>query len=148
MANWILFGILSVQIYLYYVAFPKDYRVIKVIVSAQLLLETIQTATFSHDVIHHFTIVYTRPNAIYDVGTLWISIPLMIGLIAFITQSFYCYRVGVLTRSKCAVALINMLSLAQLAAAISVAVQEKKAILLIRFLSENKTLIAIGIWGS
>ena len=71
-------------------------------------------------------------RSIYDVETLWISIPLMIGLstfthdhvdlkcpltqsallyrfiVAAITQGFYCSRVYSLTRSKCAAALIGM----------------------------------------
>ncbi|KJA19852.1 hypothetical protein HYPSUDRAFT_204279 [Hypholoma sublateritium FD-334 SS-4] len=148
MANWILYGILSVQFYLYYIAFPKDPHVLKLIVFAQLLLETTQTATSTYDLIHHVTEAYTNPNAINEVGTIWISIPLMIGLIASVTQWFYCYRVGVLTRSKFAVALISLLSLGQLAAAIAVAIQEKDAVLLTRLLSQKSTMTAIGIWGS
>lgn len=49
-------------------------------VFAQLLLETTQTATYTYDIVHHFTMAYTNPFIIDEVGTIWISIPLMIGL--------------------------------------------------------------------
>ena len=58
------------------------------------------------------------------VGTIWFSVPLMTGLsmsisnltvycaeifvVALLTQVFYCYRVAILTKSKCAVAIIIM----------------------------------------
>ncbi|KJA27688.1 hypothetical protein HYPSUDRAFT_868696 [Hypholoma sublateritium FD-334 SS-4] len=147
MVNWILFGILSMQFYLYYIAFPKDHRALKFIVCAQLLLETAQTGMFTHDIIQHFTLGYTDPAGLNEVGTLWLSITLVIGLIAFINQGFYCYRIGVLTKSKYAVVLISMLSLAQLAAAIAITVQEQPVKMLTTLLSQNTTLTAIGIWG-
>ncbi|KJA27658.1 hypothetical protein HYPSUDRAFT_34777 [Hypholoma sublateritium FD-334 SS-4] len=148
MANWILYGILLVQVYLYYTAFAKDRRILKFIVFVQLLLETTQTVTLAHDIIQHFTIAYTiGPSVLDEIGTLWLSIPLMIGLIASITQGFYCYRVGVLTQSKYAVALISMLSVSQLSAAISVTIQVKHGNLATELLSENTILTGIGVWG-
>ncbi|KJA27684.1 hypothetical protein HYPSUDRAFT_868624 [Hypholoma sublateritium FD-334 SS-4] len=147
MANWALLGILWVQTYLYYVAFSKDRRVLKFIVFAQLLLETIQTVMLTHDMIQAFAMVYTGLDVLNDLGTKWLSIPLLIGLIASITQGFYCYRVGVLTRSKCAVVLISMLSLGQLAAAISLTIQLKRDIVSTTLLSQNTSLAAISIWG-
>ncbi|KJA27657.1 hypothetical protein HYPSUDRAFT_1094995 [Hypholoma sublateritium FD-334 SS-4] len=108
LAHWMLFGVLLVQVYLYYIAFPKDHRILKLIVFAQLLLETIQTALFTHDMILRFAMAYTTGiSGLNEIGTLWLSVPLIIGLIASITQGFYCYRVAVLTRSKCAVTLIS-----------------------------------------
>ena len=65
----------------YFVSFPKDYCILKVMVLVQLLLETIQTVTLIHDVVNHFTIAYTGgASSLNNVETLWISIPLMIGL--------------------------------------------------------------------
>ncbi len=72
---------------LYFVSFPKDYCVLKVMVLLQLLLETIQTVTLIHDVVNHFTIAYTGgASSLNTVETLWISIPLMIGLSRSITN--------------------------------------------------------------
>ncbi|KJA21731.1 hypothetical protein HYPSUDRAFT_41576 [Hypholoma sublateritium FD-334 SS-4] len=148
MANWMLFGILWVQVYLYYVAFSKDTRLLKFIVFVQLLLETIQTVTFTHDTVQGLAISFIDPNVFNQVDTAWCYVPLMTGLIAFITQGMYCYRVLVLTKSKSAVTLIGMLSLGQLVAAIYLTIQTKHAILLSSLLSDSRSLTTIGIWGT
>ncbi|KJA27640.1 hypothetical protein HYPSUDRAFT_130586, partial [Hypholoma sublateritium FD-334 SS-4] len=108
MANWALMGILWVQVYLYYTAFPKDRHILKLVVFVQFLLENIQTVTLTHDNIQYISMAYVSLAGFNEIGTLWISIALMTGLIASITQGFYCYRVGVLTRSRYAVAVISL----------------------------------------
>ncbi|KJA27655.1 hypothetical protein HYPSUDRAFT_34768 [Hypholoma sublateritium FD-334 SS-4] len=148
MANWILFGILWVQGYLYYVAFPKDPRLLKWIVFGLLLLETVQTMMWTQDTIEAFITTFTDPNVFNIVRTVWFSIPFLTGLIACISQGFYCYRIWALTRSKYAVTLISMLALGQFSAAIAVAVQTQRARLLTRLLSRNGSLASIGIWGA
>ncbi|KJA17519.1 hypothetical protein HYPSUDRAFT_101051, partial [Hypholoma sublateritium FD-334 SS-4] len=80
MVNWILFGMLWAQVYLYYVAFPKDRRLLKWIVSVQLLIQTIQTATLTHDTTFAFVIAFTDPDIFNQIGTVWCSVPLMTGL--------------------------------------------------------------------
>ena len=65
---------------LYYVAFPEDRIILRFIVIVQLLLETIQTVMLTHDIFEYFTLVYTNPNVLNEIGTLWLSIPLLIGL--------------------------------------------------------------------
>ncbi|KJA27653.1 hypothetical protein HYPSUDRAFT_867066 [Hypholoma sublateritium FD-334 SS-4] len=146
MAQWILFGVLLVQAYLYCIAFPEDRRFLKLNVLVQLLLETVQTVMFTYDIFHHFT--RADPAELNEAGTSWLSITLMIGVIASITQGFYCYRVCVLTRSKYAVVLISMLSLGQLSAAIYVTVQEKRVNILTSLLSQNAATIGIIIWAA
>ncbi|KJA19993.1 hypothetical protein HYPSUDRAFT_43569 [Hypholoma sublateritium FD-334 SS-4] len=146
-ANWMLFGTLWVQVYLYYVAFPKDTRILKWIVFILLVLETTQTATMTHDAIQALIIECTDPNVFNVIRKVWFSIPLLTGLIACITQGFYCYRIAVLTRSKYAVTLTSMLTLGHLAASIAVAIQTKRAILLTRLLSQKRSLVTIGMSG-
>lgn len=119
------------------------------------------------------------------VGTIWFSVPLMTGLsmsisnltvycaeifvVALLTQVFYCYRVAILTKSKCAVAIIIMvrdtaqefavfdyfllwlgallqLSIAQLGAAIATAMQTRAAMFLPNILRTKISLITIGVW--
>ena len=69
---------------LYCVAFQKDRRVHKLIVLILVLLETTQTAALTHDVILHYTAAYTDPVALDETATLWISIPMMVGLSTYI----------------------------------------------------------------
>lgn len=44
-----------------------------------LLLETVQTAALTHDTIQDLIIGFVNPN-VFDVGTVWCSIPLITGL--------------------------------------------------------------------
>ena len=89
-------------------------------------------------------------------------------VVALLTQVFYCYRVAILTKSKCAVAIIIMvrdtaqefavfdyfllwlgallqLSIAQLGAAIATAIQTRAAIFLPNILGTKPFLITIGV---
>ncbi len=70
---------------IYCVAFPKDHRLLKLVVFVQILLETAQTITSTYDFFQHFAAAYTDLEAIIEVGTIWISIPLMIGLSTCVT---------------------------------------------------------------
>ena len=88
--------------------------------------------TFAHDVVQHFS-VFTDPNGFNEIGLIWFSVPLMIGLstcipvyiifhrplttmclcyheisVSALAQGFYCYRAAILTKSKYAVCLIGM----------------------------------------
>ncbi|KJA27635.1 hypothetical protein HYPSUDRAFT_866681 [Hypholoma sublateritium FD-334 SS-4] len=145
MANLILFGTLLVQVYLYYVAFPKDTRILKCSVFALLLLETAQTASLIHDQFYAFSVVFVDPNVFSVSRAGWFYAPLVTGLTASITQGIYCYRIGVLTKSKYAVALISTLSLSQLVAAIFLTIQVKSAVLFTKFLSHNINVDSVGV---
>ncbi len=46
----------------------------------QFLLENIQTAVLVHDNFRTFAMAYKTPDRINEVGLLWMSVPLMIGL--------------------------------------------------------------------
>ncbi len=61
--------------------FPKDHRAVKWTVFAQLLLEIVQSATFTHDMVQHFTMGYSSGYIVLaDVSTSWLSVPFIIGL--------------------------------------------------------------------
>ncbi len=83
MANWILFGFLCVQICtwnpginlytslnslqdFYYMAFPNDRLILKLVVFLELMLETVQTVAVTHDVFVFFT---TDPLVINQIGS-------------------------------------------------------------------------------
>ncbi|EEB91836.1 hypothetical protein MPER_09740, partial [Moniliophthora perniciosa FA553] len=46
---WFFYGILCLQLYLYYQAFPFDPKFLKVIVYLMFTLETLQTILITHD---------------------------------------------------------------------------------------------------
>ncbi|KAF8972175.1 hypothetical protein BDZ97DRAFT_1913406 [Flammula alnicola] len=124
-ANWALYGVLSLQVYLYYSAFPKDRLPLK-----------------ATDVCSWF-----RKSEILDqVDTSWFSIPIMTGIIASVAQGFYCYRIAVITQSKYIAALIMLFSLFQLGGAIAIGVQTKRAGLFSRVFVSDQSLVTTGIW--
>ncbi|KJA17592.1 hypothetical protein HYPSUDRAFT_206058 [Hypholoma sublateritium FD-334 SS-4] len=157
MANWILFGILWVQVYFYYLTanlkdrkdhrkdHRKAHRFLNLVVFLELSVETVQTVAVTHDVFKFFTIGFTDPVVINQVGTAWYSVPLMTGLIACLAQAVYCYRVAAFTKSRYWAALIAMFSMCEFGAAITVAVQTKHATLLTRVLGTEVSLITIGV---
>ena len=71
---------------MYYVAFPNDHRFLKLTVFLELSLETIQTVAVTHDVFKFFSVGFTNPVVINQVGTAWYSVPLMTGLSAFLLR--------------------------------------------------------------
>ena len=46
----------------------------------ELVLETIQTAMFTHDLFRALTLGFDNPLLVNEVGTLWFSVALMTGL--------------------------------------------------------------------
>ncbi len=61
-------------------AFPNDRRALKLIVSSQLILETVQTVMFTQVMFRQFTLANIDPARLNEVGTLWISVSLIVGL--------------------------------------------------------------------
>ncbi|KAJ6528754.1 hypothetical protein DFH09DRAFT_1412688, partial [Mycena vulgaris] len=109
--HWGLFGTLSVQLYLYYQAFPNDRWPTKCLVYTVYTIELVQTILLTHDAFIMFGYGFGNPSALVEVGFYWLTIPVMSGLVAFIGQSFYAYRVHVLSKSWFIPILIVVVSL-------------------------------------
>ncbi|KAK0201067.1 hypothetical protein DFS33DRAFT_1446648 [Desarmillaria ectypa] len=116
--NWALYGALCVQIYIYYVSFPKDPILSKFLIYLLLALETLQTVLFTIDLFDIFAANFGQTDVLNNVHTLWFSVPIMTGLIGGIVQLFYCYRISVLSKSRVLAASIGAISLAQFVAAV------------------------------
>ncbi|KAJ6468172.1 hypothetical protein DFH09DRAFT_1001040, partial [Mycena vulgaris] len=109
--HWGLFGTLSVQLYLYYQAFPDDRWSTKCLVYTVYTLELVQTILLTHDAFAMFGYGFGNPLALTEIGFDWLTIPIMSGLVAFIGQSFYAYRVYVLSKSWLIPTLIVVVSM-------------------------------------
>ncbi|KAJ7309481.1 hypothetical protein DFH08DRAFT_1088243 [Mycena albidolilacea] len=94
---WGLFGTLSVQVYLYYQAFPKDRLSTKCLVYGVYALELVETIIITRDAFATFAYGFSDISALNKINFNWLTIPVMSGLVAFIGQSFYAYRVYVLS---------------------------------------------------
>ncbi|KDR68068.1 hypothetical protein GALMADRAFT_146561 [Galerina marginata CBS 339.88] len=143
--NWGLFGVLSVQVYLYYLAFPDDRIQSKILVYGTYALETVQTILIAQSAFKTFAAGFGNPESLDKVGLLWFTVPLLTGIVAFIAQAFYAYRVSVLAQSKYIAVVIMLLSLLQLSGATVAAILVKNTPHLSHFLT-TRVLIVSGIW--
>ncbi len=65
---------------MYYRAFPNDHRLLKQTVLLVLVLETIQTTLLTKDIFRGFASGFNDVLLSSEVGTVWVSVPLMTGL--------------------------------------------------------------------
>jgi hypothetical protein len=144
--NWGLFGILSVQVYLFHLAFPNDPLRNKVLVYAVFVLEILQTIIITRSAFHVFGDGYGNFSFFNDVELAWLDVPVITGIVAFVAEGFYAYRISVLAQSYWVAGVIMFFALLQLGGAIAAAVVLKNAILFSDLLGREYS-IAAGIWN-
>ncbi|KAJ7467581.1 hypothetical protein FB451DRAFT_1092766, partial [Mycena latifolia] len=109
--HWGLFGALTVQLYLYYEAFPNDRLPTKCLVYGVYAIELVETILITHDAFASFGYGFGSLAALTKIDFDWLDIPIMGGLVAFLGQSFYAYRIYVLSKSLFVPVLILIVSL-------------------------------------
>ncbi|KAJ7327852.1 hypothetical protein DFH08DRAFT_816026 [Mycena albidolilacea] len=97
--NWGLLGALTVQLYLYYGAFPQDPGFTKFLVYTVYTIVLVQTVLMTHRAFTSFVYGFGDPSALTSLGFEWFSLPILSGLVAFIGQAFYAYRICTLSKS-------------------------------------------------
>ncbi|PBK80915.1 hypothetical protein ARMGADRAFT_949010 [Armillaria gallica] len=138
--NWGLFGTLSVQLYLYYLAFPKDRRFIKCLVYGIYIVEFVQTMIITYDAFAVFGYGFGDIEALTDMYFNWLVVPIMGAIAASVGQGFYAYRIYTLSRSQTVPAFVSLTSFV---AAIITGVYMFQASNIIEH--DQKTSISIGI---
>ncbi|KAF8326565.1 uncharacterized protein EI90DRAFT_3069705 [Cantharellus anzutake] len=91
--NWGLFGVLCMQVYVYYVSFPKDSRWIKILVYTLFFIDTLQTALTTHNAWHFLAKGWGDPEALIKPGWSWIAVPLISGIVSCTVQMFFSWRI-------------------------------------------------------
>ncbi|KAH8077742.1 hypothetical protein BXZ70DRAFT_1012879 [Cristinia sonorae] len=119
----ILMGVLIVQAYLYYVAFPKDSWRAKSVVTLSVSLEVLQIALAFYDAIRVFGQGWGVLSELDTVGLLWLDVSLLTGMIATVSQLFYAFRIHTLSQRYLIPAVVAFLSLLQLGFSIWSAVE-------------------------
>ncbi|KAF9018248.1 hypothetical protein BDZ89DRAFT_353559 [Hymenopellis radicata] len=96
--NWGLFGILCVQAYIYYLAFPND-RLwpTKALTVFVFLLELAQTFVNTRDAFRNFGFGWGDMSELDLMGTYWFGVPVMAATVSFVVQIFYAWRLWILT---------------------------------------------------
>ncbi|KAJ7486960.1 hypothetical protein FB451DRAFT_1228409 [Mycena latifolia] len=95
--RWGLFGVLSVQLYIYHEAFPNDKLSVKCLVYTVYAIGLVETILITHDAFQTFGYGFGDFLALTKINFAWLHVPVASGLVAFIGQSFYAYRVYILS---------------------------------------------------
>ncbi|KAF5319609.1 hypothetical protein D9619_008565 [Psilocybe cf. subviscida] len=123
MFNWALFGTLSVQVYLYSMSFPNDVTLLKCLVFGIYLFEMTQTLLVTRDMFAIFASGWGDLDQLQSAQWIWISIPIMSGIVSCVVQLFYAYRLSILSRSRILGCIIGVLSITQATSAIVCGIQ-------------------------
>jgi len=144
--NWGLYGVLCVQCYFYYVAFPKDRAAVKCLVLGLLAMETTQSLMVIYDAFSLYATGYGQIGLLNDPPLIWLIVPIMSGIVSCTVQIFFAYRVIILSGSKTLGVIITALALLEGIAAIIVGAQMEKAVFISSLLST--TFITKAVWLS
>ncbi|KAL0576338.1 hypothetical protein V5O48_005636 [Marasmius crinis-equi] len=118
MMSSILYGIQVLQVYMYYMSFPKDRIFVKCMVYAVFLLDTLQTVFFFHDAFQMFGYGFGDMATLKHAHLSGLSVPILTGLVSLIVQSFYAHQIRMLSRSNVLVVVIIAIALIQFGASI------------------------------
>ncbi|PBK61306.1 hypothetical protein ARMSODRAFT_1025823 [Armillaria solidipes] len=143
--HWGLFGTLSVQLYLYYLAFPKDRQFTKCLVYGIYIVEFVQTMIFTHDAFAAFGYGFGDMEALTDMHFNWSIVPVMSAAVACVGQGFYAYRIFILSRSRTVPAFVICVSLTSFVGGIITGIFSSQAGNIIE-LDNWRMSIAVGIW--
>ncbi|KAF5319377.1 hypothetical protein D9619_008617 [Psilocybe cf. subviscida] len=118
--NWFLYGILVVQVYIYWTVFGKTDRFLsKSLVLFLFIADTFQSILLANDGFLLFATNFMNPAALNETHLIWLSVPMLTGVVSCVVEIFFAYRIYLLSdKSLFAPALIVISSLVQGVAAI------------------------------
>jgi len=108
-----LFGVLSVQAYIYYLAFPQDPRFARLLVNGIYLVEAFETIVVIYDT---YTMLGTRfgdHTAFSERLLVWIQ-PITVSIVMFAVHSYYAYCIRLISQSRKVSVAIVLLTVIQL----------------------------------
>jgi len=145
--NWMLYGVLSVQAYVYYNNFPDDKLWNKVIVYTAFIIESTQTAMCAADLYFWYGTGFGNLNHLGNVNVSPVDTPLLCAMVAAIVQCFFAFRIVTLRRSFLWIAvLIVLLSILQMGGGIAGAIMALKLQEYAKFHSSWVITRTIYIW--
>ncbi|KAK7466059.1 hypothetical protein VKT23_004783 [Stygiomarasmius scandens] len=116
--NWGLLGALTVQVYVYYISFPRDRIIFKTLVYVLYLLEWAQTFCATYDAVHWFGYGWGNREALDQIYTEFLDIPIFTSTIGAAVQIFFGWRIFTLSHSKILYGFIILMALLQFAGAV------------------------------
>lgn len=97
--NWGLYGVLSIQVYIYYLNFPDDKLSTKCLVYGTYLFEVAQTCITAANVFFWFASGYGNMDHLGNTYFSPLDTPFLCGIVAAVVQCFFAYRIYNLQRS-------------------------------------------------
>ncbi|TFK96706.1 hypothetical protein BDV98DRAFT_575734 [Pterulicium gracile] len=98
MMNWALMGVLTVQLYIYHLNFyGRDRKLIQWLAYGLFVIDVVQTGLATWDGIEWFVTGWGDPTRLTVVYSSGINSPLMDSLVAMLVQSYYCWRIHILS---------------------------------------------------
>ncbi|KAJ4496890.1 hypothetical protein C8R41DRAFT_825193 [Lentinula lateritia] len=143
--NWGLFGCSAVQVYLYYLNFPKDSWRLKTLVYGLFIWDILQTALYTSTVFASLASGWGNVAALEGLGLIWFDIPFMSGVASCIVQCFYAWRIYVLGRSIPLALFIAALALMEGSAAMALGITIKLSVQTFSDL-QSKTFVVTTVW--
>ncbi|KAJ3566556.1 hypothetical protein NP233_g6929 [Leucocoprinus birnbaumii] len=111
--SWGLYGVLAVQVYIYFLAFPRDRAASRWLVGVVFMLETAQVIVIARDMFESFAKGFGDPSAITGTHLTGFSAPIVAGTVGFLVQVFYAYRIKVLSSTIVVPILICVMAVIQ-----------------------------------
>ncbi|THU83380.1 hypothetical protein K435DRAFT_844058 [Dendrothele bispora CBS 962.96] len=143
--HWGLFGTLTVQIYLYYLAFPRDKTILKVMAYFVYTLELVQTILVTNDAFRAYGSGFGNYDELTAMHTYWLTVPIMSGIVSLIGQLFFGYRIWVLSHSRILPGMVAVMAFTSTVASFVTGVYVKEAGK-IDNLHQLPFKIAVGMW--
>ncbi|KAK0221069.1 hypothetical protein EDD85DRAFT_960592 [Armillaria nabsnona] len=143
--NWGLFGTLSAQLYLYYLAFPNDRRFTKYLVYGIYVIEFVQTMLVAHDMFATFGYGFGDMDALNRMNFYWLISPIMSAVVSCAGQVFYAYRIFIVSKSQIIPIFTICISLISSVAAVITGIDSFRAGNVIK-LNDRRMSITAGVW--
>ncbi|KAF8908273.1 hypothetical protein CPB85DRAFT_1310157 [Mucidula mucida] len=91
------FGVLCIQVFLYFQAFTKDHWWLKCFVTWITFIEVVQTVLVMIDGVRVFRTGWGNLDALGAVGMMWFSVPILMSVytvsVSFFAQSFFNWQI-------------------------------------------------------
>ncbi|KAJ6496184.1 hypothetical protein C8R45DRAFT_985162 [Mycena sanguinolenta] len=117
--NTALLGALAVQVYIFYLAFPKDRPLNKLVVTFIFVAEILQTLGDGRNTIETFGSQWGDFARLDEVRWAWFSVPILGSTIACVGQLFFAWRIWIIGgHTRCIPAVITVLTTFQWGAGI------------------------------
>ncbi|KAK0236468.1 hypothetical protein EDD85DRAFT_744777, partial [Armillaria nabsnona] len=142
--NWGLFGTLSVQLYLYYLAFPNDRQFTKYLVYGIYVIKSVQTMLVAHDMFAMFGYSFGDIDTLTRTNFNWLTVPIMSAVAACVRQVFYAYRIFAVSKSQIIPIFVICISLMSSVAAVITGIYSFQVGDLTK-MNNQKTYITAGV---